>query len=207
MFCRIVLPFLLVSLAACQGSRHGSSTDGTYVAPGGIFSVPIPDLAFGTRTDDHFVQDAFTVAFSDDLGSLFRLDGIAVGAAGFPETDDREKALVGFFERLSLPGFQQASPSAAAARVQYFPELLGGALLYRVTIPGGSTLQVEENGGPPRRLDSTRAVLVFCQSGKVVQVSTQAVDLPGSLRPSEEAWQAASASALQFAESIRFKGA
>lgn len=207
MRCRLALAFILAALSACQSSPHGVSADGTYVAPDGMFSVPLPQRIAGERTDEFFVKEAFTVAFSDDFGSLFRIDGVSVSLAEFRQTDDREKALAAFFDSASLSAFKQASPSAAAAREQYLPEVFGGALLYRVEIPGGSTLQIEENGGPPHRMDSTRAVLLFVQAGKVVQVSTQAVELPGSLRTTEEAWQAARDSALRFAKSIRFKGA
>lgn len=203
----LALSFALAALLACQSSRHGANVDGTYVAPDGLFSVPLPERIAGERTDEYFVKDAFTVAFSDDFGTLFRIDGVSVAVAGFREAEEREKALATFFDAASMAAFKQASPAAAAAREDYLADVFGGALLYKVNLPGGSTLQVEENGGPPHRMDSTRAVILFVQAGNVVQVSTQALELPGSARTTEDAWQAAKASALQFAKSIRFQGA
>ena len=157
--------------------------------------------------DHDFSPDGFAVVFTDDFGQLFRIEGAPLGAAALRESDRCKKALTAAFEQFSLPAFRKAVPTARAERQGYLAEVCGGALLYRVELPGGSNLQVQEDDGPPHRLDSTRAVVLFVQNGNLVQVSTQVMVLPGGLRPAAELWEETKGGAIQFAKSISFGGA
>lgn len=200
---RAIAVFMLLGILGCGGQpQHGTVKDGIYRAADSSFLIAVPPLQPGKHLTDHFESGGFTVVFSDDFGSLFRLEGLPAERAGLGGQAS-EPALQTVFERQMLPLFRSVSAAAQARQERYMPDLLGGAVLYRVDIPGGSNMEVQVVGqGSPRRMDSTRAVLLFVHKATFFQASVQVASLAED-RPDARAWTKAAETAVDWAKSLQ----
>lgn len=184
---------VLLALSACN-LRHGSIENGRYAAPGRLFEVRVPPLGPGGHVDDFFAAEGFMVAFNDDGGQLYRIDGAPAASAGFGPGVDRRRALEAAFARLSFRAIQSASRSAIYSRQEWDADLHGGSVLYKVILPGNSAARGDK---------AMRAVVVYVAGDRFVQVSAQRNLPSGAQSPGE--WDELRRSVRDFAASIDFE--
>ena len=202
---RILFVIFICLIGSGCRARHGNVQNGAYYAPRHLFELPLPRLLPGGRIDDMFSPEGFTDVFTDDFGQLYRIDGTLVEVAHFRPELGRNAALESAFEHFSMSIYRKAVPTATFKRMSDVPDLFDGAVIFKVLLPGGSNLQVTENGGAPHRMDSTRAVVVFVTKNHFMQVSAQAPPL--AQQTADEIWKEANDSAIKFAQTIKFGGA
>jgi hypothetical protein len=164
----------LALLASCS-SLAGEKSGGRYTAPGGIFSLPVPDLSLGARVEDqHGTQTESNllvgwVSFHDDFGSVrsVRYEQFPSDVARqFSDPARAAERLRGFAHDVMLAGIQQDSPRARIVHEEpvALPDGLS-AWFAVLEIPEGSTLLLSSAEHPEgQRLDSTRGFLLLCRA-------------------------------------------
>ncbi|MBD2430195.1 MULTISPECIES: hypothetical protein [Fischerella] len=144
-----------------------------YESPAGNFAVPVPSsLKQGARID---TQEG-VVTFSDDLGSLFRIDYSPLPTQ---QMDDMEA--VGQEEYLRSILLNKYVPSAIASNLpnasvdytEYLPDVLEGAYFALVNMPEGSTVPKTGNNGTAVKCDAYRGLLAFIDGDFLYIVSSQ----------------------------------
>ncbi len=166
------------------------SNQDLYESPSGNFAVPIPsDLEQGAKLE---TQDG-VVSFSDDLGTLFRIDYYPLPPQ---QMDDIES--VGQEEYLRSILLNKYVPSAIAANLpdasvdytEYLPETMEGAYFALVNMPEGSTVSRTGNNGTALRLNAFRGLLTFINGNFVYIVSSQRSffngETPGTVKEEAE---------------------
>lgn len=160
----IAIVFCLI--IGCAGSR-GKGPSGPYTSPHGNFVVPVPAMGLfgGTTIQDGSDEHGGRVAFHDDLGYInsityqrlpdgFDIEGDAV---------EREAACRGFLHDYALPAlFRQVDTGAKVLFEETVGENATPEYFAIVMIPEGSTLEDLTTG---KRMDSTRALLIFPRGG------------------------------------------
>ncbi|MBI4585865.1 MAG: hypothetical protein HY717_17790 [Planctomycetes bacterium] len=174
--------FLWILLLAGCGSLVGKVSGGRYVAPDGVFSVPVPRLPLppaerfyiedSARTDPRSGVRSGNVSFSDTLG---RVRSVAYEEAAeeiigrLLEPARVQDALSAFLQTIFLPEFQRHFPGTRVLNESRMTLRDGvPALFFVLEIPEGSPLVFRDTEYPEgRRLDSTRAFLVFIHDDTV----------------------------------------
>ena len=201
----LAISILLLAVAGCGDAQAKPEDENIYRAKNGVFSCPMPSLAEpGARTDEHFLENAFMVAFSDDFGQLVRIDGERANAPVPDQQEVLEEVLNNIFEGMSLPAFRQAAPTTAVLGRSFQSDFHDGALLVVVSLPGGSSISRSTDGGKLERLDALRSALLFFEGGWFFQVSVQLPPVVGENSPpgSPEAVERLNTLTFDFANSM-----
>ncbi|MGJ5674269.1 MAG: hypothetical protein ACR9NN_11760 [Nostochopsis sp.] len=149
------------------------SSQPIYESPAGNFTVPVPSsLQQGAMIDS---QEGI-VTFSDDLGSLFRID-----YSSLPPQQMYDMESVGQEEYLRSILLNKYVPSAIASNVpdvsvdytEYLPDILEGAYFALVNMPEGSIVPKTGNNGTPVKCDAYRGLLAFIDGDFLYIVSNQ----------------------------------
>ncbi|TFI56208.1 hypothetical protein BLD44_002605 [Mastigocladus laminosus UU774] len=149
------------------------SSQPIYESPVGNFTVPVPlSLQQGAMIDS---QEGI-VTFSDDVGSLFRIDYSSLPPQ---QMDDIES--VGQEEYLRSILLNKYVPSAIASNLrdasvdytEYLPDILEGAYFALVNMPEGSTVPKTGNNGTAVKCDAYRGLLAFIDGDFLYIVSSQ----------------------------------
>ncbi|WP_017655822.1 hypothetical protein [Fortiea contorta] len=144
-----------------------------YDSPLGNFSVPIPvQPEQGGRVQS---QEG-VVGFSDDFGTLFRIDYYPI-----PPEQTEEIETIGKQQYLQAILVEKYVPQAISANVsgaeikhsEYIAEIFTGAYFVLVDMPKGSTISKQENNGNAIRLDAYRGLLTFVNGEFLYIISSQ----------------------------------
>ena len=158
-----VVAISLALLAGCS-SLKGKESGERYTAPDGLFSVPVPKLARGQRTEDRVETNPETnlragaVAFTDDFASVRAIEYDRI-PPGYEATEDMMRS---HLHDKRLPYIQKFSPQARVAREEPVRLSDGTSAWFAVLeIPEGSNLIQKSPQHPDgRRLDSVRGFLL-----------------------------------------------
>lgn len=176
-----------------------------YESPLGNFTVPIPvDAQQGGKIQS---QEG-VVGFSDDFGTLLRIDYYPIPPEQLEELDskDRQEYLRSIMVDKYVPqAILQNLPEAAIKHTEYQEQ---GELDYYyalVDMPHGSTISQQNNNGTITRLNAYRGLISFIQDDFLYIVSSQRSffngDTPDSI---EEEAENIKESILNFVETIEF---
>ncbi|BAZ67251.1 MAG: hypothetical protein KME28_23330 [Pelatocladus maniniholoensis HA4357-MV3] len=149
------------------------SSQTIYESPAGNFTVPVPSsLRQGAMIDS---QEGIVI-FSDDLGSLFRID-----YSSLPTQQMYDMESVGQEEYLRSILLNKYVPSAIASNLpdasvdytEYLSDVLEGAYFTLVNMPEGSTVPKTGNNGTAIKCDAYRGLLAFIDGDFLYIVSSQ----------------------------------
>ena len=170
-----------------------------YESPAGNFEVSLPELGAGMRWQEALNENGGSVSFHSDFGQIksivyMKLPLTAPETLGDP--GKRAAAIRGFLHDFAMPVlFEPVSPETKIL----FERLVGppddSEYLAVVEIPEGSTLMDMRTG---KRLDSTRALLIFPDGGYMYML-TQSATRDEIKNPSQVAFE-------DFRAAIRFHG-
>ncbi|MBD2439750.1 hypothetical protein [Nostoc sp. FACHB-110] len=180
-------------------------TDNIYESPLGNFSVPIPvDPEQGGKIQ---TQEG-VVGFSDDFGTLLRIDYYSIPPEQLEELEAQGQA-----EYLQNILVEKYVPQAIFANVanaqvkysEYIEDIFAGAYYALVDMPKGSTISQQENNGTSTRLNAYRGLIAFINGEFLYIVSTQRNFLDGEV-PGEidEEAEYIKDNILSFVETIEF---
>ncbi|MBF2064405.1 MAG: hypothetical protein IGS39_08285 [Calothrix sp. C42_A2020_038] len=176
-----------------------------YESPEGNFAVPIPVTP---ETGGKIQSQEGTVGFSDDFGTLLRIDYYSI-----PPEQLEEIELVGeqqYFQSVLLDRYIPQAivanlPLATIEYTEYLSDEMQGAYFALVNMPGGSTISKQENNGHPQRLDAYRGLIAFQQDDFIYIVSSQRSFFDGETPDSIEIEaQTMKANILAFIDTIEF---
>jgi hypothetical protein len=209
---RRFLIVLATILAFSTSIASGSSTKGkvkakTYYSPAQNFSVPVPEfaqlkLAEGQVVDDFDKSKSGFVSFYNLFGAYLAIHYMPIASETvslLQQPESREKALAGWLQESAMPTwFLRASPNSKIVRqaMTKFEDM--GALTALVEIPEGSVLQ---NMATRKRLDSSKAVVVFPKNGYMYILAGEI----GGSHASEEEWLKEIEQLKPFFRSISFQ--
>ncbi|BAZ32785.1 hypothetical protein NIES4074_52920 [Cylindrospermum sp. NIES-4074] len=176
-----------------------------YESPLGNFIVGIPvDAKLGGRIQS---QEG-VVGFSDDLGTLLRIDYYPLPPEQLEEIESigQEKYLQSILIDKYAPQAIFANvPGAEVKYSEYLADTLAGSYYVLIDMPKGSTISKQENNGNAIRLDAYRGLIAFINDDFLYIVSSQRSffngDTPGSV---EEEANDIKRVILEFVESIEF---
>lgn len=171
----------LALLASCS-SLAGETSGDRYTAPGGVFSLPVPDVSLGARVEDQYGTQPESelsfgwVSFHDDFGSVrsVRYEQLPSDVARqFSDPARAAEMLRGFAHDVMIAGIQQDSPRARIVHEELVALPDGLSAWFAVLeIPEGATLLASSAEHPEgRRLDSTRGFLLLCRADLLFALS------------------------------------
>lgn len=193
-----------------SGRLYGTLKRDSYVAPGGIYTVPVPVLPElgGEITDTENV-----VTFDDSVSTHISL-------ASFPldmsqRWDLTEKGprdyLTGFYANYVLTDFQSRYPGSTAESTLFAPDLLDGSLLGFALLPGGSAFanQLNVPGAPAEPAPvAKRGNLLFVRGERIyvlsIELAERITQRKFFKKTSEEENAILRERLIQFAGRIRF---
>ncbi|MBW4643911.1 MAG: tellurite resistance TerB family protein [Goleter apudmare HA4340-LM2] len=176
-----------------------------YESPLGNFTVPIP---VQSQQGGRIQSQEGVVGFSDDFGTLFRIDYYPV-----PPEQVEEIESIGKIAYLQAILVEKYVPQAISANIpgaqikhsEYLEDTLTGAYFVLVDMPKGSTISKQENNGNATRLDAYRGLLTFINAEFLYIVSNQRSffngETPSSLKTEAESIKD---KILNFVETIEF---
>lgn len=152
-----------------------------YQSPLGNFTVPIPlDSLQGGRIQ----TEEGMVSFSDDLGTLFRIDYYPLSASQIDdiESEGSEKYLHRILVDRYVPQAIIVNiPHAEVKYTEYLQDSLERYYYVLVDMPQGSTISKQETNGNGIRLDAYRGLLSFVNNEFLYIVSSQRSFLNGEI--------------------------
>lgn len=161
-----------------------------YQSPLGNFTVPIPlDSLQGGKIQ----TEEGMVSFSDDLGTLFRIDYYPLSASQIDdiESEGSEKYLHRILVDRYVPQAIIVNiPHAEVKYTEYLQDSLERYYYVLVDMPKGSTISKQETNGNGIRLDAYRGLLSFINNEFLYIVSSQRSflngEIPGSVKEEAE---------------------
>jgi hypothetical protein len=151
----------------------GDSGQQFYESLLGNFIVPVPvDLQQGGSVH----SQKGLVSFSDDLGTLLRIDYYQLTTEYFADiaTQGQEKYLQTILLEKYIPQVILANiPGSEIRFISYLADTLNGAYYALIETPKGSTISKQETNGHAIRLDAYRGLIVFIHSDYLYVVSSQ----------------------------------
>lgn len=174
------LPFLLGSLLLAAMPAGAAPLLGlidgeTYVSPTGQFRVRAPVLPElgGVISDTGNV-----VTFQDDFGTHVSIACFAMDATQRWEYDTRglRDYLLYFLTDQIMANFTARFPGARIESARFLPQLLDGALIGYVLLPGGSEFEDHNrvtNVPPPDPVIAKRGTLLFVRHRHLYAISTE----------------------------------
>jgi hypothetical protein len=149
------------------------SSQEAYESPLGNFIVPIPvDSQHGGR----ILTQEGTVSFSDDVGTLLRIDYYPVASEQQEEVHSigQEQYLRSILLNKYIPQAIIANlPEASVEYTEYLEDAVTGAYFAVVNMPEGSTLPKTGNNGTASRLNAYLGLLTFTEGDYLYIVSSQ----------------------------------
>jgi hypothetical protein len=144
-----------------------------YESPLGNFTVTVPiNLQDKGRID---AQEG-VVSFSDDSGTLLRIDYFRLTSQEFEQIDTvgQEEYLRSILLNKHVPStLASGIPDARVGYTEYLPDTLEGAYFALIDVPKGSTISKTQNNGTAIRLNAYRGLLAFIYRDFLYIVSTQ----------------------------------
>lgn len=164
----------MVFISGCSNSPPLSGTikKNIYTPASGKYSVPVPvEKYLNGRTSD----DVYWVMFIDDFYRMYQIELIPMPEEEklkAEETDGTEY-LEGVLSRMYLPTtVLRDCPDSTVTYLNWHSDLNDGTLYAEVAMPEGSLGLVSKNGGPAKRVDAERGLLLFMENGDLCVVSS-----------------------------------
>ncbi|MBW4632785.1 MAG: hypothetical protein KME30_13090 [Iphinoe sp. HA4291-MV1] len=181
------------------------SNPNLYESPSGNFIVPIPvDAQQGGRIQ---AQEGL-VNFSDDFGTLLRIDYFPISSKQTEEIDSvgQEEYLRSLLLNKYVPQTIVANlPDAQIKYTEYLEDILEGAYFVFVDMPEGSTITKTGNNGNATKLNAYRGLLAFVYGNFLYVVSGQRSFFNGEKPDSlEEEAEGIKLNLLNFVHTIEF---
>lgn len=146
----------------------------TYVAPSGVYTVPVP---VRPELGGRVLDTETTVTFQDDFNYLCTIAAVPMDATQRWEHETRgiKDYVAYFFANLVLPDFQQAFPGTHAETAKYAANVGGGGLFVYTLLPGGSMFahKLSFLGADQTPPDAKRGNLVFVRNNYVFVISIE----------------------------------
>jgi hypothetical protein len=146
----------------------------TYIAPTGAFKIDIPVYA---SLGGEVADTPIVVSFQDAFSTHISVAAIAQDATERWELETRgtKDYLKYFFNHYALDEFKLSYKDASIESALFLPDLLGGALVVYVLLPGGSEFYaLHPVLIPDAKLPvAKRGNLVFIKNGYVYIISTE----------------------------------
>ncbi len=155
-----------------------SADGGLYESPAGNFSVPVPaDPQKGGRINP---QEG-SVAFSDDFGTLLRIDYTPFPAALGERIQlvGREEFFKSFLTNYVSEAILANFPGSKILWEEYIDDLMHGAYFIAVDMPHGSTISKQTSDGSEVPMNAYRGLVSFLAVDFVYTVSSQRHFLDG----------------------------
>jgi hypothetical protein len=176
-----------------------------YKSPQGNFAVLIPvDTQEGGRVD---AQEGL-VSFSDDFGTLLRIDYYPLSPQQAQESSSlgKEKFLHSLLvERYVPQAIVVNLPNTKVEYTEYLPETMQGAYFVVINMPEGATISRREENGTATRLNAYRGLLGFMEGEFLYVVSSQRNFSPGETPGSiEQEAESIKDNLLNFVDTIEF---
>ncbi len=175
---RFILPLLLGCVLAADSAAAapllGLMDGDTYVSPTGQFRVRAPVLPElgGEISDSRNV-----VTFQDNYGTHVSIACFELDATQRWEFDTRGQRdyLLYFLTDIVMANFEQRFPGSRVESARYLPELLDGALIGYVLLPGGSEFEdyTRVVDGLTEPITAKRGTLIFVRHRHVYAISTE----------------------------------
>ena len=144
-----------------------------YIAPGEVYSVPVPVLHGDNAT---IMDNGEIVVFKDKVATLLTI-------AAFPmppvarwehETTPPKDYLIAFFRDNILRDYVREFPGSTIESARFLPEVLGGALVAFTLLPGGSVFTPPTPRAPSApALVAKRGHFVFVRDGRVFVLAVE----------------------------------
>jgi hypothetical protein len=176
-----------------------------YQSPLGNFIVPIP---VNSEQGGKLQAEDGMVSFSDDAGTLLRIDYYPLSLEEIDDLDCQEDEI--YLHRVLVDKYVPQAiishvPTAEVKHKEYFQDTLESYYYVLVNMPQGSTISKQETNGNGIRLDAYRGLLSFVNNECLYIVSSQRSflngEVPGSMK--EEAKKMKKA-ILDFVRTIEF---
>jgi hypothetical protein len=200
-----VIDSVLNAFAESEDENENNENIDIYESPLGNFRLPIPV----TPEQGGKVQSQEgTVGFSDDLGTLLRIDYYTI-----PDNQIEEMRSLGqekYFQSVLLHKYipqviVSNLPESIVIYTENCIDVIQGAFFALVNMPGGATISKQEQNGHPQRLDAYRGLLIFLESNFLYIFSSQRCFFDGETQNSiEEEAELIKADILDFIDSIEF---
>jgi hypothetical protein len=177
------LCYLLLALGAATAfAQSGEPAQGlsgridgrTYIAPSGVYRIPIPVLPElgGTITDTDNV-----VTFQDTFNAHISIGVFPQDATQRWELSTRglKDYLTYFFGTYVMPDFQNAFPGGKVESVGFSETVMGGALIAYTLLPGGSMFAAKSSilGGDEIPLVAKRGNLIFVRNNVIYVITSE----------------------------------
>ena len=176
-----------------------------YQSPLGNFTVPIP---LDSEQGGKIQTDEGMVSFSDDMGTLLRIDYYPLSLEQIKEirSQGHETYLHEIIVNKYLPETIISNvPNAEVRHREYWQDPLKRYYYVLVNIPKGSTISQQETNGHGIRLDAYRGLLSFVNSECLYVVSSQRSFLNSeTLGSVKEEAEKIKKTILDFVETIEF---
>jgi hypothetical protein len=176
-----------------------------YESPLGNFRLPIPVTP---EQGGKIQSQEGTVGFSDDLGTLLRIDYYPIPDAQIEEM--RSLGQEEYFQSILLNKYipqviVSNLPSSTVIYTENCVNVIQGAFFALTNMPGGASISKQEQNGDPQRLDAYRGLLMFLESNFLYIFSSQRCFFDGEIPNSiEEEAELIKADILDFLDSIEF---
>ncbi|MBE9209537.1 hypothetical protein IQ244_24165 [Nostoc sp. LEGE 06077] len=176
-----------------------------YESPLGNFTVPIP---VDTEQGGKIQTQEGLVSFSDDIGTLLRIDYYPIPPEQLEELESqgqREYLQTILVDKYVPQAIFTNVPDAQVKYSEYLEDVFEGACYALVDMPKGSTMSQQGNNGTAARLDAYRGVMAFINGEFLYIVSNQRTFLNGET-PNDLAEEAEyiKDNILSFVETIEF---
>lgn len=175
-----LIPFLLCGLSLAAVSMEGAPLRGlmdgeTYVSPTGQFRVRVPVLP---ELGGEITDTANVVTFQDDFGTHVSIACFELDATQRWEYDTRglRDYLLYFLTDLLMANFTARFPGAQIESARFLPQLLDGALIGYVLLPGGSEFEGFNrviDAPPVAPVVAKRGTLLFVRHRHLYAISTE----------------------------------
>ena len=177
MFRFLLLPLAsaVLVLASAEAAPLRGLLDGeTYVSPTGQFRVRAPVLP---ELGGEITDSANVVTFQDKFGTHVSIACFELDATQRWEYDTRglRDYLLYFLTDILMGNFEARFPGARIESARYLPELLDGALIGYVLLPGGSEFEDHNRvlDGAAAPIVAKRGTLIFVRHRHVYAISTE----------------------------------
>jgi hypothetical protein len=200
-----VIAEVLNAFAESEAEEDENENIDIYESPLGNFRLPIPVTP---EQGGKIQSQEGTVGFSDDLGTLLRIDYYTI-----PDTQIEEMRSLGqeeYFQSILLHKYipqviVSNLPESTVIYTENCVDVIQGAFFALVNMPGGASISKQEQNGHPQRLDAYRGLLIFLESNFLYIFSSQRCFFDGETHNSiEEEAELIKADILDFIDSIEF---
>jgi hypothetical protein len=178
MFRSLLLLLSSLGLAAMSGESaplRGLMDGESYVSPTGQFRVRAPVLP---ELGGEITDTANVVTFQDSYGTHVSIACFELDATQRWEYDTRglRDYLLYFLTDILMANFEARFPGSRVESARYLPELLDGALIGYVLLPGGSEFEDHNRvlvGPAAAPIVAKRGTLIFVRHRHVYAISTE----------------------------------